>query len=154
VFQREHFERDLGRTGGAGTSKSNTSNFVSSVPFRLPTAHTNLVSDALILQTTPPLPPLSRSTRFRTNSPARNSKNWVFLWYQLIRLQFVSITDWRKEYLPVLMSHSFTVPSSEDVITNLFINWRHVTALKCLLTPVNATTYFYQNLREKYIHCV
>lgn len=54
----------------ASVSKSRTNNFVSSVPLRLPTAHTSLVSDARIRQTTPPLPPLLSDTKLRTNSPA------------------------------------------------------------------------------------
>ena len=36
------------------SSKSKTSNFVISVPFRDPTAHTSFDSDAFIRQTTPP----------------------------------------------------------------------------------------------------
>nr|CAD7402351.1 unnamed protein product [Timema poppensis] len=52
------------------TSKSNTSSFVSSVPLRLPTAHTSFVSLARMRQTTPPLPPLSNATKLRINSPA------------------------------------------------------------------------------------
>ena len=51
-------------------SKSRTSSLVSSVPLRLPTAQTSRVSSARILQTTPPLPPLSNTTRLRINSPA------------------------------------------------------------------------------------
>lgn len=80
------------------TSKSNTSSFVSSVPFRLPTAHTSFVLEALIRHTTPPLPPLSNVTRFRINSP-------------------------------VFKSQSFTVPSSELVITKFLLNCKQVTAL-------------------------
>lgn len=86
------------------TSKSSTSSLVSSVPLRLPTAHTSLVLEARIRHTTPPLPPLSRVTRFRINSP-------------------------------VFRSHSFTVPSSELVMTKFLLNWRHVTALWCLWGP-------------------
>ena len=37
---------------------------------------------------------------------------------------------------PVLRSQIFTVPSSEDVMTNFLLNCRHVTALWCLLGPV------------------
>ena len=37
--------------------------------------------------------------------------------------------------LPDLTSHSLTVPSSELVITNFLLNWRHVTADWCLLGP-------------------
>ncbi|RUS81955.1 hypothetical protein EGW08_010300, partial [Elysia chlorotica] len=37
---------------------------------------------------------------------------------------------------PVLRSQIFTVPSSEDVMTNFLLNWRHVTALWCLFGPV------------------
>lgn len=51
-------------------SKSRTSSLVSSVPLRLPTAHTRRVSSARILQTTPPLPPLSKETKLRINSPS------------------------------------------------------------------------------------
>lgn len=80
------------------TSKSSTSSLVSSVPFRLPTAHTSFVFEALIRHTTPPLPPLSNVTRFRINSP-------------------------------VFKSHSFTVPSSELVITKFLLNCKQVTAL-------------------------
>lgn len=54
---------------GVSTSKSKTKTFVSSVPFRLPTAHTNLVSLARMRHTTPPAPPLSNDTKLRTNSP-------------------------------------------------------------------------------------
>ncbi len=36
---------------------------------------------------------------------------------------------------PVLTSHSLTVPSSEDVMTNFELNWRQVTADWCLLGP-------------------
>ena len=39
------------------------------------------------------------------------------------------------KFLPVLTSQSLTVPSSEDVITNLELNWRHVTAELCLFGP-------------------
>lgn len=85
----------------SSTSKSSTSSLVSSVPFLLPTAHTSLTLEARILHTTPPLPPLSRLTRFRMKSPERKS-------------------------------HSFTVPSSELVITKFLLNCRHVTALWCL----------------------
>lgn len=88
----------------SSTSKSSTSNLVSSVPFLLPTAHTSFTLEALILQTTPPLPPLSKLTRLRMKSPERRS-------------------------------HSFTVPSSELVITKFLLNWRHVTALWCLCGP-------------------
>lgn len=80
------------------TSKSNTSSLVSSVPFRLPTAHTSFVLEALIRHTTPPLPPLSSVTRLRINSP-------------------------------VFKSHSFTVPSSELVMTKFLLNCKQVTAL-------------------------
>ena len=86
------------------TSKSSTSSLVSSVPFRLPTAHTSFVFEALIRHTTPPLPPLSNVTRFRINSP-------------------------------VFKSQSFTVPSSELVITKFLLNCKQVTALWCLLGP-------------------
>ena len=86
------------------TSKSRTSSFVSSVPLRLPTAHTSFVLLHRIRHTTPPLLPLSNATRLRRNSPVRKSQ-------------------------------IFTVPSSLDVITNVLLNWRHVTALWCLLGP-------------------
>lgn len=38
--------------------------------------------------------------------------------------------------LPVLTSHSLTVPSSEEVITNLVLNCKQVTAELCLFGPV------------------
>lgn len=91
------------------TSKSSTSSLVSSVPLRLPTAHTNLVLEARMRHTTPPLPPLSRVTRLRINSP-------------------------------VFRSHSFTVPSSELVMTKFLLNCRHVTALWCLWGPGHKET--------------
>lgn len=50
-------------------SKSRTRSLVSSVPLRLPTAQTSRVSSARILHTTPPLPPLSKETKLRMNSP-------------------------------------------------------------------------------------
>lgn len=53
----------------SSTSKSRTNSLVSSVPFLLPTAHTSLVLLHLTLHTTPPLPPLSRETRFLRKSP-------------------------------------------------------------------------------------
>ena len=59
---------------GSSTSKSSTMSFVSSVPFRLPTAHTSLVLLALMRHTTPPLPPLSSAIRLRKNSPVRKSQ--------------------------------------------------------------------------------
>ena len=89
----------------SSTSKSRTSNLVSSVPLRLPTAHTSFVLLQRMRQTTPPLLPLSRATRLRRNSPVRKSQ-------------------------------IFTVPSSLDVITNVLLNWRQVTALWCLFGPV------------------
>lgn len=92
------------------TSKSRTSSLVSSVPLRLPTAQTSLVSLARIRHTTPPDPPLSNATRLRMNSPVRTSQ-------------------------------SFTVPSSEDVITNRLLNCRQVTADWCLLGPVTKTSH-------------
>ena len=55
------------------TSKSRTKSLVSSVPFRDPTAQTSLVELARILQTTPPLPPLSKATKSRMNSPKNNN---------------------------------------------------------------------------------
>jgi len=57
----------------SSTSKSSTRSFVSSVPFRLPTAHTSLLLLQRMRHTTPPLPPLSSATRFRRNSPVRRS---------------------------------------------------------------------------------
>lgn len=39
--------------------------------------------------------------------------------------------------LPVLTSHNLTVPSSEEVITNLLLNCKHVTAELCLFDPVH-----------------
>lgn len=60
---------------GDSTSKSRTNNLVSSVPFLLPTAQTNFVSLARILQTTPPDPPESRATKLRMNSPVFTSHN-------------------------------------------------------------------------------
>ena len=60
-------------------SKSRTSNLVSSVPFREPTAHTNLVGLALIRQTTPPLPPLSKATKSRINSPEIQYKELIVM---------------------------------------------------------------------------
>ena len=41
------------------------------MPFRDPTAHTNFVEFARIRHTTPPLPPLSKATRSRINSPEK-----------------------------------------------------------------------------------
>ena len=61
------------------TSKSRTKSLVSSVPFRDPTAQTSLVELARILQTTPPLPPLSKATKSRMNSPEKNNKRGVFM---------------------------------------------------------------------------
>ena len=102
-------------------SKSNTRSFVSSVPFLEPTAHTSLVGLERILQTTPPEPPESRATRSRINSPRHVKMKF--------RLQTI------KWLWPVLTSQSLTVPSSLLVITNLLLNWRHVTADWCLLGP-------------------
>ena len=61
------------------TSKSRTKSLVSSVPFRDPTAQTSLVEFARILHTTPPLPPLSKATKSRMNSPKNNNKQGVFI---------------------------------------------------------------------------
>lgn len=47
---------------------------VSSVPLRLPTAHTSLVLLQRSRHTTPPLPPLSSDTKFRRNSPVFRSQ--------------------------------------------------------------------------------
>lgn len=88
----------------SAASKSNTNNLVSSVPLRLPTAHTSLVLEHRTRHTTPPLPPLSSDTKLRKKSP-------------------------------VLRSQIFTVPSSEEVITNFLLNCKHVTALWCLFDP-------------------
>ena len=40
---------------------------------------------------------------------------------------------------PLRTSQILTVPSSLDVITNFWLNWRHVTALWCLLLPAMST---------------
>jgi len=61
-------------------SKSNTNNLVSSVPLRLPTAHTNLVSLARIRHTTPPLPPLSKAIKFLINSPINKMKYYLLIY--------------------------------------------------------------------------
>ena len=69
------------------TSKSRTKSLVSSVPFRDPTAQTSLVELARIRHTTPPLPPLSRATKSRMNSPKNiiiniyNFKNKIFTYF-------------------------------------------------------------------------
>lgn len=122
----EHFRH------APSTSKSNTINLVSSVPFREPTAQISFVSLALkvvedwgrrkvnklvgrtfsyiaksthlILHTTPPDPPDSSATRFRMKSP-------------------------------VFTSHNLTVPSSELVITKRELNCKQVTADWCLFGP-------------------
>lgn len=60
-------------------SKSNTNNLVSSVPLRLPTAQTNLVSLARIRHTTPPLPPLSRAIKFLINSPIDEIRKYYLI---------------------------------------------------------------------------
>ena len=105
-------------------SKSRTRSLVSSVPLRDPTAQTNLVALARMRHTTPPLPPLSSATRSRINSPVKHH------WISAQILSKNSIPD-----SPFLTSQSLTVPSSEDVITNFELNWRHVTADWCLLGP-------------------
>lgn len=46
-------------------------------------------------------------------------------------------------HLPVLTSHNFTVPSSDDVITNLLLNCKHVTADWCFIGPENKQFYLY-----------
>jgi hypothetical protein len=61
----------------SSTSKSNTNSFVSSVPLRLPTAHTSFVFEHRSLQTTPPEPPESSRTRSRTNSPVRTDHSFT-----------------------------------------------------------------------------
>ena len=115
-----HDERKV-RTGDdeyhlLSISKSRTSSFVSSVPLRLPTAQTRRVSSARILQTTPPLPPLSNETKLRMNSPAPEKKQ--------IKLGLSKNTEFVNGLctLPVFTSHNFTVPSSDEVITNLLLN--------------------------------
>lgn len=75
------------------TSKSSTSSLVSSVPLRLPTAHTNLVLEALIRHTTPPLPPLSNVTRFRMNSPVFRSHSLTVPSSELVMTKF--LLNWR-----------------------------------------------------------
>lgn len=39
--------------------------------------------------------------------------------------------------LPVFTSHNFTVPSSDEVTTNLVLNCKHVTAELCLFEPIH-----------------
>ena len=51
-----------------------------------------------------------------------------------------------KSHIPVRTSHSLTVPSSEDVITNRLLNCRQVTADWCLLGPVE-TNHTHKRLR-------
>lgn len=75
------------------TSKSSTSSLVSSVPLRLPTAQTSLVLEALMRHTTPPLPPLSRVTRFRMNSPVFRSHNLTVPSSELVMTKF--LLNWR-----------------------------------------------------------
>jgi len=48
-----------------------------------------------------------------------------------------SATRFRKNS-PVRRSQILTVPSSDDVTTKRRLNWRHVTALWCLLAPTQA----------------
>lgn len=79
------------------SSKSSTKSLVISVPFRDPTAQTSLVSDALILQTTPPFRRESNDTKSRICRPVSDD-------------------------------HSFTVPSSEEVIINRPLYCNDVTA--------------------------
>lgn len=76
------------------TSKSSTSSLVSSVPLRLPTAHTSLVLEARIRHTTPPLPPLSRVTRFRINSPVFRSHSLTVPSSELVMTKF--LLNWRQ----------------------------------------------------------
>lgn len=71
------------------TSKSSTRSLVSSVPFRLPTAHTSFVFEALIRHTTPPLPPLSNVTRFRINSPVFKSQSLTVPSSELVITKFL-----------------------------------------------------------------
>lgn len=71
------------------TSKSSTSSLVSSVPLRLPTAHTSLVLEARMRHTTPPLPPLSRVTRLRMNSPVFRSHSLTVPSSELVMTKFL-----------------------------------------------------------------
>lgn len=50
--------------------------------------------------------------------------------------------------LPVLTSHNLTVPSSEEVTTNLVLNCKHVTAELCLFEPFN------KKLNVKHTKCI
>lgn len=75
------------------TSKSSTSSLVSSVPLRLPTAHTSLVLEARMRHTTPPLPPLSRVTRLRMNSPVFRSHSLTVPSSELVMTKF--LLNWR-----------------------------------------------------------
>lgn len=72
VFRNE--QNHVGNFLQSSASKSNTISFVSSVPLRLPTAHTSLVLLQRTRHTTPPLPPLSRATKLRRKSPVRRSQ--------------------------------------------------------------------------------
>ena len=107
-------------------SKSRTINLVSSVPFLEPTAQTSLVALARILQTTPPLPPLFRDTRSRMNSPEKIVLPVVVsynaLFWKITRSNWLTIIHFPPKSLPVLTSHNLTVPSSDDVTTNLLLN--------------------------------
>ena len=76
------------------TSKSSTNNLVSSVPLRLPTAHTSLVWLARTRQTTPPLPPLSKVTRLRMNSPVCRSHSLTVPSSELVMTNF--LLNWRQ----------------------------------------------------------
>ena len=71
------------------TSKSSTSSLVSSVPLRLPTAHTSLVWLARTRHTTPPLPPLSSVTRLRMNSPVCRSHSLTVPSSELVITNFL-----------------------------------------------------------------
>lgn len=75
------------------TSKSSTSSLVSSVPLRLPTAHTSLVLEARMRHTTPPLPPLSRVTKLRMNSPVFRSHSLTVPSSELVMTKF--LLNWR-----------------------------------------------------------
>ena len=70
------------------TSKSKTRSLVSSVPFLDPTAQTSLVALARILQTTPPLPPLSSATRSRINSPEKIMNKQLVIHVCILSFQF------------------------------------------------------------------
>ena len=70
------------------TSKSRIKSFVSSVPFRLPTAQTSFLSLHFTLHTTPPLPPLSNSTKLRIKSPVFMSHSFTDPSSELVTTNF------------------------------------------------------------------